>query len=115
MFCLTFSLPLIGITGPPYKMCYNDLVTIDSNTLKDIALEDLRRRASSLPAFRGRGGLTDRDVYRSLIEVGQEHGTLWDHGIRVSVSVRELSRRARISYASTLRSLNERLAATNSS
>ena len=32
-----------------------------------------------------------------------------DDGMRVSISVRELSRRARISYAATLRSLNDRL------
>ena len=73
-----------------------------------VMLDELRRRASDR-AWRGKGGLTDRDVYLSLIEVAQDHGSVCADGMRISISVRELSRRARISYASTLRSLNDRL------
>jgi hypothetical protein len=73
-----------------------------------VMLDELRRRASERD-WRGKGGLTDRDVYLSLIEVAQDHGSVCDDGMRISISVRELSRRARISYASTLRSLNNRL------
>jgi DNA-binding MarR family transcriptional regulator len=73
-----------------------------------VMLEEPRRRASARP-WRGKEGFTDRDVYRTLIEEAQEHGSVCEDGIRVSISVRELSRRARISRRSTLRSLNDRL------
>jgi predicted transcriptional regulator len=73
-----------------------------------VMLDELRRRASDR-AWRGKGGLTDRDLYLSLIEVAKDHGSVCDDGLRISISVRKLSQRARVSYASTLRSLNERL------
>ncbi|MDQ3521496.1 MAG: BlaI/MecI/CopY family transcriptional regulator, partial [Gemmatimonadota bacterium] len=79
-----------------------------TNSRKSVTLEEMRRRASERP-WRGKEGLTDRDVYGSLIDVAQEHGSVSDDGIRVSISVRELSRWARIGYRATLRSLNERL------
>ena len=59
-----------------------------------VMLDELRRRASER-AWRGKGGLTDRDVYLSLIEVAQDHGSVCDDGMRISISVRELSQRAR--------------------
>jgi|SRR5215213_8033895 len=106
----------------PYKLCYNDLVKIDTivqrvhiggtmgqtNSVRNARLEELKRRESEL-AWRGKEGLTDRDVYRTLIEEALEHGSLSEDGIRVSISVRELSQRARIGYRATLRSLNDRL------
>src|SRR5215212_8529380 len=106
----------------PYKLCYNDLVKIDTivqrvhiggtmgqtNSVRNARLEELKRRESEL-AWRGKEGLTDRDVYRTLIEEALEHGSLSEDGIRVSISVRELSQRARISYRATLKSLNDRL------
>jgi hypothetical protein len=73
-----------------------------------VMLDELRRKAYERE-WRGKGGLTDRDLYFSLIDVAQDHGSVCDDGLRISISVRELSQRARVSYASTLRSLNERL------
>jgi len=79
-----------------------------TNSVKNARLEALKRRESEL-AWSGKEGLTDRDAYRTLIEEAQEHGSVCEDGIRVSISVRELSQRARIGYKATLRSLNDRL------
>jgi hypothetical protein len=79
-----------------------------TDSVKKAKLEELKRRTSEL-AWRGREGLTDRDVFRTLIEEAQEHGSVCEDGIRVSISVRELSQRARIGHRATIKSLNDRL------
>jgi predicted transcriptional regulator len=79
-----------------------------SNT-RDAKLEALRRKASSEIEWRGKGGFTDRDVYLSLVEEAQEHGRPHPEGIVLSISMRELSRIARVGRKAVSRSLNERL------
>lgn len=74
-------------------------------------LEVLRHRLSSNRLWRGKGGLTDRDVYHALLEEAQKHRRVRDEGMEVSISTRDLSLRTRISHRSVLRSL-KRLAAT---
>jgi hypothetical protein len=79
-----------------------------TNSVKNARLEVLKRREAEL-TWRGKKGLTDHDVYRTLIEEAQEHGSVCEDGIRVSISVRELSQRARTGYKAILRSLNDSL------
>src|SRR4051794_23172924 len=75
------------------------------NIKKNMTLEVLKRRAHE-KMWKGPGGFTDYDVYRSMIEVGQKRfGKLHTEGVEVSISVRELSLLARVSYSGTVRSL----------
>jgi hypothetical protein len=56
-----------------------------TNSITSVKLEQLRRRASEMP-WTGKGGLTDYDVYRSVIEVAKEHGSVCEDGIRVNIA-----------------------------
>jgi hypothetical protein len=89
-------------------MTYTAVVPKLPNIRKSVTLEELVRRSSER-AWEGKGGLTDRDVYRSLVETAHKHGRVRPEGIEVRISVRELSRKARVGYRATLRSLNDRL------
>src|SRR5688500_14285362 len=89
---------VIGVTQTPYKMCYNDSVGIDTIIQRHrtggmmrekqrgvVMLDELRHRAYKRE-WRGKGGLTDRDLYLSLMEGARDHGSGCDEGRRISIS-----------------------------
>src|SRR5215213_9567722 len=100
--------PVNGVVDTPYKINYNDYEMKSSST-RSARLETLRRQASSEMEWGGKGGFTDRDLYLSLVGVAQKHGKDHPEGIEVSVSMRELSRIARVGRKAVSRALNDRL------
>ena len=55
--------------------------------------------------FKGVGGFTDLDVLSALIEIGERYGKLHFQGVEVSISVRDLALRARVTKETILNSL----------
>jgi len=88
-----------GVEPPPY----NQVAPLEAL----LKLQLLRDRAS-MRLWKGMAGGTNRDVYLTLIEVGQKYGKPYDRGVEVSTSTRDLALKARVSHNSVLRSL-ERL------
>jgi DNA-binding MarR family transcriptional regulator len=55
--------------------------------------------------WKGKGGLTNRDAYLSLIEVSQAHGTPHERGVEISISTRDLASRAGVSRETVIKAL----------
>lgn len=55
--------------------------------------------------WKGKGGLTDRDIYLSSVEVSEVHGTPHEKGVEISISVRDLALRAKVSKRTVINSL----------